>query len=273
MREENLLLASLPNEERERLSPYLRKVALDFQQVLIEPNKDITDIYFPYDAITSTIQEMSDGDSVETGLMGIEGFIGVQLWLGARTTPTRTLVQVPGEAYHMSAADFIRHVRDADSPLNKLCGKYAHAFLVMTSQTAACNRLHPVNERLCRWLKLVHNRVRRDEFPMRQGFIAMMLGVHRPTVSTAANMLQQAGLIAYSRGQMRIVDADGLRNGSCECLEIIESSLKKCLRNLYVQTARHHPHPAPAVELFRILPGPRRHLPTNSSDYWLFAQT
>ena len=222
MRKENLLLASLPEAERERLSPYLHKVVLEFQQIVIEPNQDITDLYFPYDAITSTVQEMSDGDSVETGLMGIEGLVGIQLWLHARTTPTRTLVQVAGEAYHMRASDFIRHVRDTESPLNDLCAKYAHAFLVMTSQTAACNRLHPVNERLCRWLKLIHNRVRRDEFPIRQEFMAMMLGVHRPTVSTAANMLQQAGLISYSRGQMRVLNADGLRNGSCECLEIIE---------------------------------------------------
>jgi len=227
MRKENLLLASLPEAERERLEPYLKEVLLETRQVLIEPNEDITDMYFPYDAITSTIQEMSNGDSVETGLMGIEGFVGVQLWLHARTTPTRTLVQVPGRAHHMHAADFIRRVRDTESPLNVLCAKYSHAFLVMTSQTAACNRLHPVNERLCRWLKLVHNRLRRDEFPIRQEFIARMLGVHRPTVSIAANMLQQAGLIKYSRGQMRVLDSEGLTNGSCECLEIVETQFEK----------------------------------------------
>jgi DNA-binding transcriptional regulator YhcF (GntR family) len=227
MREENLLLASLPEAERERLSPFLREVVLEFQQDLILANQQITDIYFPYDAITSTIQEMHDGDTVETGLMGLEGFVGVQLWLHAPTTSTRTLVQVPGRAHHMRASDFIREVRDADSPLNKLCAKYAHAFLSMTSLTAACNRLHPINERLSRWLKLVHNRLRRDEFPLRQEFIAQMLGVHRPTVSTAANMLQQAGLIKYSRGQMRILDAEGLRNGSCECLELMERQFEK----------------------------------------------
>lgn len=227
MREENLLLAALPDAERERLAPYLQHVVMESRQVLIQPNKEITDIYFPYDAITSTIQEMSDGDSVETGLMGLEGFIGVQLWLHSRTTPTTTLVQVPGTGHHMRASDFIRHVRDTNSPLNHLCAKYAHAFLCMTSQTAACNRLHPVNERLCRWLKLVHNRVRRDEFPIQQEFIAQMLGVHRPTVSTAANMLQQAGLIKYSRGQLRVLDAEGLRNGSCECLELIEIQFEK----------------------------------------------
>ena len=195
---------------------------MDFRQVLIEPNKEITEVYFPFDAITSTIQEMTDGDSVETGLMGIEGLVGLQLWLHTKTSPTRTFVQVAGKGHKMSAANFIRHVRDTDSPLNELCAKYVHAFLNMTSQTAACNRLHPVNERLCRWLKLVHNRVRRNEFPMRQEFMALMLGVHRPTVSTAANMLQQAGLISYSRGQMRIIDPEGLRAGSCECLGLIE---------------------------------------------------
>ncbi len=222
-----MLLAFLPDAERAKLSPYLREEVLDFQQVLIEPNKPITHIYFPYDAITSTIQELSDGSSVETGLMGVEGFVGVQLWLHAPTTPTRTLVQVPGRAQSMQATDFIRHVRDTDSPLNELCARYTHRFLNMTSQTAACNRLHPVNERLCRWLKLVHNRVRRDEFPIRQELIAQMLGVHRPTVSTAANMLQQAGLIKYSRGQMRVVDEEGLRSGSCECLELIEKEFEK----------------------------------------------
>ena len=227
MRDENLLLAYLPEAERKRLDPFLKETMLEFQQVLIEPNEEIKEMYFPYDAITSTIQQMSNGDSVETGLMGVEGFIGVQLWLHAPTTPTQTLVQIAGRAHQMHASDFIRHVRDTESPLNELCAKYSHAFLVMTSQTAACNRLHPVNERLCRWLKLVHNRLRRDDFPVQQEFIARMLGVHRPTVSIAANMLQQAGLIKYSRGQMRILDADGLRNGSCECLEIIEKQFEK----------------------------------------------
>lgn len=222
-----MLLAALADAERQRLSPFLKEVVLDFQQVLIEPYQEIKEIYFPYDAISSTIQDMSDGDSVETGLAGVEGFVGVQLWLHAANTPTRTLVQVPGKAHFMRAEDFVRHVRDTQSPLNILCARYAHAFLVMTSQTAACNRLHPINERLCRWLKLVHNRVRRDQFPLRQEFVAQMLGVHRPTVSTAASMLQQAGLISYSRGQMRILDPDGLRNGSCECLEIIENQFSK----------------------------------------------
>jgi hypothetical protein len=124
MREENLLLANLPDAERRKLDPYLREDVLEFQQVLIEPNQPITTMYFPYDAITSTIQEMSDGDSVETGLMGIEGFVGVQLWLHAPTTPTRTLVQVPGKSAcdegHRFPAAPPRHRLTFECPLREI---------------------------------------------------------------------------------------------------------------------------------------------------------
>lgn len=224
---ENLLLASLPRKERERLDPFLKLVELDFSETLIEPNKPIKNIYFPYDAVTSTVQEMSDGSTVETGLMGIEGFIGVQFFLRSRTTPSHTFVQVGGSAHRIKSEDFEREVMNQPSPLNRMCLLYTHAFLVMTSQVAACNRLHPIDERLCRWLKLVHNRVRRDEFPIRQEFMAHMLGVQRPTVSTAANILRKAGLIGYSRGRMTVLDPEGLREGSCECLELMEQQFDR----------------------------------------------
>ena len=235
---ENLLLANLPREERERLDPFLDEVYLEFKQVLIEPNQPIEHLYFPYDAVTSTLQELSDGSSIETGLMGIEGLIGIQLWLRARTTPSRTLVQLPGRAHVMRADDFIREVMNCPSPLNVMIGLYTHAFLTMTSQVAACNRLHAVDVRLCRWLALVQNRVRRDEFPMRQEFLAYMLGVHRPTVSIAASMLQKAGLISYSRGHMHILDSKGLRDGACECLEIMESQFDRIFDRPWCGAAR-----------------------------------
>ena len=219
---ENLLLAALPKAERERLDPFLEVVQLKAHQELIAPNEPITNMYFPYDAVTSTVQEMSDGSIIETGLMGVEGLVGIQLWLRSRTTPSRTLVQVPGRAHRMSADDFIREVMERPSPLNELSARYAHAFLVMTSQVAACNRLHSLDERMCRWLSLVQNRVQRTEFPLRQDFMAQMLGVHRGTVSITASILQKAGFISYSRGQMKILDPDGLREGSCECLGIME---------------------------------------------------
>ena len=154
--------------------------------------------------------------------MGVEGLVGIQLWLHSPTTPTRTLVQVPGEAYHMRASDFVRHVRDSDSPLNALCAKYAHPFLVMTSQTAACNRLHPVNERLCRWLCLFMTGFGGMNFRCAGNSSRRCWVFTRPTVSTAASMLQQAGLISHSPGRLPVLDPEGLKNGSYECLEIVE---------------------------------------------------
>ena len=227
-RPENLLLEALPEYERARLDPFLEPVEVELMHVFIEPNEPIDHMFFPYDAVTSTLQELADGSTIETGLMGIEGMIGIQYWLGVATTTTRTLVQVGGSGHVMSSKNFEREVMSKpESPLNGLISRYTHAFLCMTSQVAACNRLHTIDQRMCRWLKLIHNRVRRDEFPMRQEFMAQMLGVQRPTLSTAANILQKAGLITYSRGNLRVLDPDGLTAGPCECLEIMESQFDR----------------------------------------------
>jgi CRP-like cAMP-binding protein len=225
---ENLLLMALPRKERKRLDPFLEEVELKFQETLIEPNEPITHVWFAYNAITSTTQEMSDGSTVETGLMGVEGVVGIQLWLRVRTTSSRTFIQVPGRAHRMAADDFIREVVNVPaSPLNELIARSVHSFLTMTSQVAACNRLHALEQRLCRWLRLIHDRVQGEEFPMRQEFLAQMLGVARPTVSIAAGMLQKAGLISYSRGRMRVLDPEGLKEGACECYEIINGEIDK----------------------------------------------
>lgn len=225
---ENLLLSVLPPAERKRLDPFLKWREFEFEETLIEPNEPITHVMFPYNLVTSTVQEMSDGSAIETGLMGIEGMVGIQLWLRMESTPMRTFVQIAGCGHRMKAVDFVREVLNRpESQLNLLLARYTHAFFAMTSQTAACNRLHPLDQRLCRWLKLVHNRVRRDEFPMRQEFMAHMLGVQRPTVSTAANMLQQAGFISYTRGQMKVLDPEGLTKGACECYELMEAQMDR----------------------------------------------
>jgi CRP-like cAMP-binding protein len=228
---ENLLLAHLPKEERARLDPFLEPVELEFGELVIEPDKPIKYLYFPYDGITSTIQDMENGSSIETGLMGVEGLVGIQVWLGVDRTTTRTVIQIPGHAHRMTTQDFKREVVDKPSPLNPLIARYVHAFLIMTSTTAACNRLHAVDQRLCRWLKLIHNRIRRDEFPMSHEYLAIMLGVHRPTVSINAKILQTAGLISYFRGNLTILDSEGLREGACECLELMESQFDKIFDN------------------------------------------
>jgi DNA-binding transcriptional regulator YhcF (GntR family) len=226
-KKENLLLASLRRGERERLDPFLEWTGVGLQETLIEPDEPITQVFFPYDCVTSTIQEMENGGVIETGLMGIEGFVGIQLWLRMPSTPTHTIIQVEGYGHRMSAKDFIREVRDRPSPLNELIARYTHAFLIMTSTVAACNRLHTLDQRMCRWLKLVHNRIRRDEFPIRHDFLAQMLGVHRPTVSTTANMLQKAGLITYTRGRMTVLDPEGLVEGACPCYELMEREMDR----------------------------------------------
>ena len=227
-RQENLLLASLSRKERARLDPFLQPVELDLSEVLIKANEPITHMFFPYDCVTSTLQVLSDGSTIETGLMGVEGMIGIQFWLGMPSTPTDTIVQVAGRGHRMSAKDFKREVMaNPDSELDTLVGRYTHAFLIMTSLVAACNRLHTVDQRMCRWLKLLQNRVRRDSFPLRQEFMAQMLGVYRETLSKAASTLQADGLIKYSRGNLTIVDSRGVANCSCECLELMEKQFDR----------------------------------------------
>lgn len=224
---DNLILAALPEDERRRLLPLLESVQLETGRPLIEPDQPIRYIYFPIDIVTSTLQDLKDGSTVEIGLMGIEGVVGIQFWLQQETTNSRTIVQVAGTALRMSALMFKREVMDKPSPLNRLVASYIHAFLSMTGQTAACNRMHEVNTRLARWLSLVYDRVLRNEFPMRQEFMAMMLGVHRPSVTIAANALQNAGLISYRRGHITINDPAALRDSACECYGIIEAQFDK----------------------------------------------
>lgn len=219
---ENTLLAALSDGERRRLEPFFETVRLETHQVLVTQGRPIDAVYFPRDCLASCVQVMENGTMIETGIVGHEGIVGVPLWLHMPSTSTRTFVQVAGEAVRMSAEDFAREVMGRPSPLDVLVARYTHGYLTMASQVAACNRLHTIDARLCRWLALTHDRIRRDDFDMRQEFLAEMLGVQRPTVSIAASMLQKAGLIRYSRGRMRILDAAGLRAGSCECLDLIE---------------------------------------------------
>jgi CRP-like cAMP-binding protein len=226
--QENLLLSALPKEERQRLDPFLHRVRMEAGQPITDPNEPIPNLFFPYDAVTSTVQEMSYGSTIETGLMGIEGLAGVQVWLGQDRTAATTFVQVPGEAHRMSTEDFIREVREKpSSPLNRLVGAYVHAFLMMTSFTAACNRLHSIDQRMCRWLRMTYNRANRTEFPLRHEFLAQMLGVQRPTLSIAAGMLQKAGLITYRYGKLTILDPEGLTDGACECYQLMETEFEK----------------------------------------------
>ena len=223
----NLLLAGLPSEELRHLEPHLERVSLQQRESLIEPGASIRYVYFLDGAVASSVHAMQDGSTVETSIAGFEGLVGVPVWLRQRSTLSRIFVQVPGDAWRMRSEVFVDEVVKRECLLNDVIADYVHAYLSLTTITAACNRIHRIEERLCRWLKMVHNRVERDRFPVRHEFLAYMLGVRRPSVSIAANMLKKAGLIQYDYGRLTVPDAAGLEAGACECYGTMEAHFER----------------------------------------------
>ena len=215
----NRLLAVLPPEEIERLMPSLESVPLLTGMPIYEPNAPITHVYFPISGIVSLTSDMREG-TVEVGTVGREGMTGLPLVLRARTMPTRAFVQVPGHAYRMRDEDLLLVM--SESPrFERLLLRYALALFDQAAQHAACNRLHALEERCARWLLMTHDRVDGDVLPLKQQFLAEMLGVHRPAVTLAAGALQRAGVIRYTRGKVTVLDRPALERASCECYRII----------------------------------------------------
>lgn len=219
---ENKLLTSLPAEERERLEPFIEPVSLEFNQVLVEFDQPIEHVYFLDEAVTSTIVRTPHGATIEVGLMGSEGFVGLSLLYGVERSNGTVIVQLPGQASKMRAAEFNRHVKDRGGPCLDLLMRYANFFQVMVQQHAACNAAHNIEERMCRWILLTHDRVVGDEFQLTQEYISLMLGVRRPTVSEIAQRLKEQGLISYTRGNLTVTDRRGLEACACECYEMIK---------------------------------------------------
>lgn len=226
---ENRLLAALPKAERERLAPLLRPVSFGLRDYLFRVDEPIHSVYFPRSGVISLVITVKDGGTIEVGTVGNEGMVGVPVFLGADRSPTQAFSQVPGESLRMAAADFKREVIGRAGPLPDLVRRYTQAFLNQVSQTVACNHLHAVQERMCRWLLMTHDRVGGDEFLLTQEFLAQMLGVRRPSVSVVAGMLQQAGLIRYTRGRMTVLDRAGLEAGACECYGIVRREFDRLL--------------------------------------------
>jgi CRP-like cAMP-binding protein len=215
----NRLLAVLSTEEIERLMPSLESVPLLSGVPIYEPNTRITHVYFPISGIVSMTSDMREG-TVEVGTVGREGMTGLPLVLGANTMPTRAFVQVPGQSYRMRDEDLFAAM--SESPrFEQLLLRYALAMFDQAAQHAACNRLHALEERCARWLLMTHDRVDGDVLPLKQQFLAEMLGVHRPAVTLAAGALQKAGVIRYTRGKVTVLDRPALERASCECYAII----------------------------------------------------
>ena len=222
----NRLLAALSPRVFDRLRPDFEPVPLRFRDVLQEPNGSIPYVYFPSSGVVSVVVAPDGrGGGVEVGLVGREGVIGLPVFLGADSTPARWVVQVPGEALRMAAEDFRVHV--ARRPLHDLLLLYTNAFLVQVSQSVACNALHPVEERLCRWLLTVHTRVGSDQFPLTHHFLGSMLGVRRASVTEAARGLQEEGLIRYGRGRLEVLDRPGLESAACGCHRVAQAELDR----------------------------------------------
>lgn len=225
----NQLLAVLPQEEYERLNAYMETVCLKLKQNLYLPNEPIEYIYFVNSGVASLLNLMEDGTAVEVATIGNEGMVGLPVFLGADRIPGQAMVQIPGDALRMKA-DVFKDKVTPGSPLHDLLQRYTQTLFNQIAQSAACNRLHSVEERMCRWLLMTQDRVGQNAFVLTQEFLSQMLGVRRPTVSIAASILQKAGLIRYSRGNITILDREGLENASCECYKIIQADFERLFK-------------------------------------------
>lgn len=217
----NQLLQLLPLDDQARLLQDAELIALNQREILIESEELIEQAYFPLTGIVSQLTVLKDGNAVESALIGSDGFVGLSSYLGNEISPMRFIVQVPGEAYRIPVVRLRNWVADIPR-LQTLLGRYNDFLLAVASQSAACNRLHSVEQRCVRWLLRIHDRIEGDEMPLTQEFLAQMLGVRRASVSLAAGELQEAGLIRYAYGRVTILNRRGLEAVSCECTEAIE---------------------------------------------------
>lgn len=225
----NQLLAALPSSEFQRLAPYLEPVELSLQQILYEISEPITYVYFPQQGLVSLVNTMLDGATIEVGLVSVEGMVGLPVILtGGSTSTTRAFVQMAGSAARIKA-ELLKTEFNRGGLLQKLLLRYTQAYLAQVEQTAACNRLHKIEERLARWLLTVADRIQADEFQLTQEFIAQMLGVRRAGVTVAADTLQQAGILRYSRGRITILNREDLEATACECYGVIRGEIARIL--------------------------------------------
>ena len=195
---------------------------------IYEPNKPFEHVYFPETAIGSVVNVLEDGTEIEIATVGYEGMVGLPVFLGTRQTPARAFWQVAGTAFRLEAA-FLEKEKRNGSPLAATLGLYTQGFFAQIAQSVTCNRLHSLEQRCARWLLMTHDRVPGDEFPLKQEFLAKMLGVRRTGISQVAGRLQRKRLIKYSRGWMSVIDRAGLERLSCECYQVVAREYRRLL--------------------------------------------
>jgi CRP-like cAMP-binding protein len=224
----NHLLAALPSEAYERLQPSLEPVTLSLGKVVYESGGQMRYVYFPTTSHISLLYTMLDGSTAEMGLVGNEGVVGIALFMGGETTTSHAVVQGGGAALRMKAKAMLDEFRRGDE-FQLLMLRYTQALITQISQTAVCNRLHSVEQRLCRWLLMTHDRTESDELQMTHEFISNMLGVRREGVTLAAHRLQEAGMIRYVRGHINILDREQLLAHVCECYQVVRTEHARLL--------------------------------------------
>lgn len=226
VRERNRILRNLSDADAGRVAASLERVTVKAGDIALEANAPITHVYFPETAIASIIHLMADGSGVEVLTAGREGMIGSEAFLGVETSPSRVMWQIGGQALRMSTAAFRAEVARQPAMRAILVG-YSRVIMVEMTQGIACNRLHGLEQRAARWLLMTRDRLDGDEFEITQEALAFLLGVTRPNVTLAARSLQQAGLIAYRRGHIRILDRTGLEAVSCECYAVVRQEFDR----------------------------------------------
>ena len=224
----NHLLAALAGDEWQRWQPLLEHVDMPLGHVLYESGKTLSHVYFPTTAIVSLLYVMENGASAEIAVVGNEGLVGVSLFMGGGSTPSRAVVQSAGHGFRLKAKD-MKQEFDRGGPVLHLLLRYTQALITQMSQTAVCNRHHSLDQQLCRWLLLSLDRLEGTELVMTQELIANMLGVRREGVTEGANKLQNAGLIKYSRGRISVLDRVGLEERSCECYAVVKKEYNRLL--------------------------------------------
>ena len=227
----NHLLVALPPVDWQRWKPQLELISLKLGQVLHESNGKMHYVYFPVNAIVSLLFVLENGSSTEIAVVGNEGIVGISLFMGGETTPSRAVVQSAGSCLRVKAS-FLKSEFDRSVPVMHLLLRYTQALLTQMTQTAVCNRHHTLDQQLCRWLLLSLDRLSGNHLVMTQELIANMLGVRREGVTEAAGRLQKAGLISYARGKIEILDRKGLEKRSCECYGVVKLEYDRLLPEL-----------------------------------------
>ena len=227
----NHLLAALPAAEWKRWEPQLEAIDLPLGEVLYESGATLRHVYFPTTAIVSLLYVMENGASAEIAVVGNEGIVGVSLFMGGESTPSRAVVQSAGKGYRLKA-QLMKNEFNRAGPVLHLLLRYTQALITQMAQTAVCNRHHSLDQQLCRWLLLSLDRLHSKELVMTQELIANMLGVRREGVTASALKLQESGLIRYSRGRIRVLDRSGLEQRTCECYAVVKKEYDRLLPDI-----------------------------------------